>query len=117
MSKWYILKDKIPVEATLMQWAEWESIDESRKIVEKTNIGTIQVSTVFLGLDHSMSFQNPGPPVLFETMIFGGKEDSFQNKYCTWDEAVKGHKEACDIVLASLIEVDELREVVINHLN
>jgi len=47
------------------------------------------VSTVFLGLDHS--FEPDGPPVLWETMVFGGPEGDFQCRYATAVEARAGH--------------------------
>jgi hypothetical protein len=51
------------------------------------------VSTVFLGIDHNYSLE--GPPVLFETMIFvDGPLSEFQERYCTWEEAKRGHERA-----------------------
>jgi hypothetical protein len=35
------------------------------------------VSTVFLGTNHSFGFE---PPLLFETMIFGGRFDDYQTQ-------------------------------------
>lgn len=61
---------------------------EQDRIVSKTKIGEVEVSTVFLGLDHNFF---SGPPLLFETMIFGGPLDQEQERYTTWDEAVEGH--------------------------
>jgi hypothetical protein len=58
-------------------------------VVGKDTINDVDVSTVFLNLDHNHSGE--GPPILFETMIFGGKYDQYQWRYCTWDEAKKGH--------------------------
>lgn len=58
----------------------------------------VRVSTVFLGLNHAW---NDEEPVLFETMIFGGEHDQFQERYHTWTEAENGHKKA----LAMLFEV------------
>jgi hypothetical protein len=51
--------------------------------------GTIHVSTVFLGIDHGFG---EAAPVLFETMVFGGELDLFQDRYATWNEAVAGHR-------------------------
>ena len=51
----------------------------------------MEVSTVFLGLDHN-SYCG-GPPAIFETMVFGGEYDEYQERYSTWDEAELGHKE------------------------
>lgn len=49
----------------------------------------IEVSTVFLGIDHN--FSGKGAPVLFETMVFNGPLDQEQDRYCTEAEARKGH--------------------------
>lgn len=46
------------------------------------------LSTVFLGIDHSFS---GGTPVLFESMIFGGDLNESQERYTSWDEAEVGH--------------------------
>lgn len=53
-----------------------------------TEIRCIEVSTVFLGMDHGWG---DGPPILFETMVFGGPWDSDCERYCTWVEAEAGH--------------------------
>lgn len=49
-----------------------------------------EVSTVFLGVDHQ--FDPTLPPLLFETMIFGGPNDHERWRYGTWDEAAAGHE-------------------------
>jgi hypothetical protein len=69
------------------------------RIVAVDTIGDARVSTVFLGLDHNYSFE--GPPVLWETMIFGGEHDSYQTRYTSKDDAVKGHEEALRLVRGS----------------
>ena len=70
--------------------ASW--VDENR-IVAKTFIGEIEVSTVFLVLDHRFHDIDPGPPILFETIIFGGSLDKEETRYSTWKEAKAGHLE------------------------
>jgi hypothetical protein len=89
----YILNGHQPVkENDIFKWGKWyESAD--RKVAE-TFVGNVQVSTVFLGLDHAWG---GGEPILFETMIFGGKEDGFQQRYHTWEEAEVGHEEAVEL--------------------
>ena len=72
------------------EWAAWmETANRTigRDTIEVDGI-LVNVSTVFLGIDHSFGF---GQPVLFETMIFGGKHDQYQERYCTLEEAKIGH--------------------------
>jgi hypothetical protein len=84
----YILNGHRPIsEPDLMKWARW--FETADRHVARTMIGDVRVSTVFLGLDHS--FDPKGPPLLFETMVFGGPLDGEQDRYSTWQEAEKGH--------------------------
>ena len=86
----YILEGKVPKPCyDLAMWAE--SLGANRH-VNKTDLpNDIQISTVFLGMDHSFT---GGTPILFETMIFGGKHDQYQERYATYEEAERGHKRA-----------------------
>jgi hypothetical protein len=69
--------------------------------VARTQVSpNVYVSTVFLGLDHRWGKQ--GPPILFETMIFGGVEDQYQERYATWDEAEAGHAKAVALAQTAL---------------
>jgi hypothetical protein len=99
MGQLYILDGKTPV--PLFDTTKWGlQVD---KIIGKDQFGSVSVSTVFLGMDHSFG---GGSPVLFETMIFGGEHDQYQERYCTWDEAEKGHQIACDLVNKITIDRD-----------
>lgn len=89
--KW-ILDGHSAVPADLMAWAKW--FETANRTVEKTRNGNVEVSTVFLGIDHQFG---DGPPLIFETMIFGGPEDQYTDRCSTWDEAVKMHERACAI--------------------
>lgn len=89
----YILDGKTPVECDdILKWGEW--FETADRHVAKTEKDEIKVSTVFLGIDHSFG---DGPPLLFETMIFGGEHDKDMWRYSTWNEAEEGHKKACAI--------------------
>lgn len=93
--KKYILRDKIPVEIDeISEWGRWIEGLQNR-IVAKDMIGKVKVSTVFLGIDHGFG---DGPPILFETMIFGGEHDDYQERYSTWEQAEEGHKRAVRLV-------------------
>lgn len=93
MSKFYILDGKTPVQVSGVQ--EWATNYERNNSVARDTFGKVLVSTVFLGLDHSW---DGGKPLLFETMIFGGKHDQYQTRCSTWDEAIIQHEEACKLV-------------------
>ena len=83
----YILDDKHNLIAVdLIDWARW--FEKADRTVKKTNVGAVEISTVFLGLDNSFG---EGPPLFFETMIFGGKHDQDIKRYSTWQEAEEGH--------------------------
>ena len=88
----YVLDaDNRPVEADLMTWAQWWET-ASNRIVDWTQINSeVMVSTVFLGLDHR--FGGKGPPLLFETMIFGAGDEAQNDvwRYSSWDDAKTGH--------------------------
>lgn len=89
MNDEYILDGHKPVVCNdSMEWGQW--FKSANRHVAKTQISDdIDVSTVFLGLDHSFG---EGSPILFETMVFGGKFDQEMERYATWDEAEQGHK-------------------------
>jgi hypothetical protein len=66
--------------------------------VAATEVGEARVSTVFLGLDHN--FFGSGPPLLYETLVFGGSMDSEMRRYATRAEALVGHDEVVRLVQA-----------------
>lgn len=77
------------------EWRSWRQIGRVEipglRLWEWVMWDSISVSTVFLGLDHSWG---DGPPVVFETMIFGGPLDDDQWRYCTLADAKAGHRRA-----------------------
>jgi len=93
MNKLYILQDKVTIPChDLIKWADW--FGSADRVVAKELIGDVSVSTVFLGLDHNLEGGIKIDPILFETMIFGGEYDGYQEQYSTWEEALAGHEKA-----------------------
>ena len=95
--KYYALDadNNVVVLKNLFEWALWFEHNVNHRIVGMTQITSeVYVSTVFLGVDHS--WDDNGPPVLFETMIFGGPEEIDREmwRYTSWDDAEVGHKMA-----------------------
>lgn len=103
---------------TFREWAclfEADSLldgDESYRVVGWTEVGPYFVSTVWLGLDHSLGMH--GRPVIFESMVFAsevshaprdGLFGGFQyhasfdeRRYCTEEEALAGHAQLVEEV-------------------
>lgn len=104
MNRWryYVLdadgRTPVPAER-IEEWGRW--FDAAVIKVATDHIGPAVVSTVFMGLDTAWA----GPPLLFETMIFGGELHGRQRRYSTWDEAEAGHRRACDEVRRTLLKI------------
>jgi hypothetical protein len=95
-------------EPDLLKWAMWFGHSHQSRILQQDHIGDAFVSTVFLGLDHSFS---EGPPVLWETMIFGGEHSDWMRRYTSGDDAIAGHMEAVEMVKASQADLQELERM------
>ena len=97
MSDYYVLRGRrvVPVDGP-EAFERWDCGGNRR--VGDDRVGDVRVSTVFLGRDHQFGY---GPPLLFETMVFGGEHDDLQERYSTWDEAEAGHRRVCEMVGAS----------------
>lgn len=97
MTDKYILDEEgNPKPATLHEWASWFETAERR--VADTKVGETHISTVFLGLDHS--FGQSQKPLLWETMIFGGEHDGYQERYTSRADAEAGHAHAVSLAQA-----------------
>jgi hypothetical protein len=114
----YILDDDgnpVP-EPDLLKWVTWMETGIRRVNMTLTTRG--RVSTVFLGLDHRFRFLDDGPPLLFETMIFGEDghsewDESYCEMYSTREEAQLGHWVAVNMLLekgAQIVSTEPLVE-------
>ena len=79
--------------------AEWLTLFEhpTARQVALTERDDVMVSTVLLTIDHNWT--GNGPPIIFETMIFGGEHDQYQERYATKAEAEEGHDRAVSLAL------------------
>jgi hypothetical protein len=78
---------------------EWSAaFQQDDRTVARTNLGTRgELSTVYLGLDSSFG---DGPPLIFETMMFGGPMHALRlGRYSTEEQAKAGHQAALDALL------------------
>jgi hypothetical protein len=103
----YILDGHTPIRCTdLLAWGRWLETADDDRIVAQTTYDGARISTVFLGLDHAFVPTEPHVPILFETMIFGGEHDGYQQRYATWAEAEAGHAVAVAFVRADAQRTD-----------
>lgn len=118
--QYYILNENKEVVAVdnALEWAKM--FEENSRRVDWTAISEkdTEVSTVFLGLDHRFGGDEGELPVVFETMVFSGNPDlnGYQERYCTYDEAVKGHKTIVHFIKNN-IPLQEERKTFKLHLN
>lgn len=64
---------------------------DDKRVAEDT-VGKYWVSTVFLPFNYE--WDDKKPPLIFETMVFVGKDmstDSYQERYSTEEQAKAGH--------------------------
>lgn len=100
----YILHGTQPMlEPDRYRWSQWMK-HADRQVAHTEVCEGIEVSTVFLGLNHQ---HGEGPPLVFETLpfrhcspplvLYGGTTldreslDAFMERYSTWTEAEEGH--------------------------
>lgn len=91
--------NKDGTEATREEWVAMFEDAETRKVA----LSEVSVSTVFMGMDHR--FGGDGPPILWETMIFGGPHDGYQQRYSSVTAAIEGHAYAAALALGLEYEV------------
>lgn len=90
--EYYIERNGVPVPCDSMaQWARLTSGVLTRRVARDDGVVPgVDVSTVFLGIDHG--FGDDGtPPILYETLVFGGPLGGEMNRYATRPEALAGH--------------------------
>ena len=95
----YILDGHTPIlVADGLTWGRW--FETADRHVAWTQVGDVHVSTIFLGLDHNYGWE--GPPLLYETLVFGGALADAQARYATWEDAEHGHAAIVAAVRAAL---------------
>lgn len=93
--------------AETQRWGK--SMSDPRRILARTQVGALDVSTVFLGLDHN--FFSDGLPVLWETMTFGDDRDRMM-RYTSAAEALDGHRLLVESLRAGIdLDRDDPRQV------
>ena len=97
-------------EAALLAWAAevWGDDEKGRRVAFTEVAPGVEVSTVFLGIDHN--HWGDGPPVLFETMLFDDYSDGNAWRWSTWAEAEAGHAHVVAAVRQMQTLTPEMRQ-------
>ncbi len=82
--------------------------DDYRRVDNTVILHDVHVSTVHLGLDHAWGDNTP--PLIFESMVFGGNLDQACERYTTEAQAREGHAELVKRVLEEHKEFAALLE-------
>ena len=110
-SDFYKLVGMKIVPCSLEEWGEWMQRKPKERHIERSfffepDETRVMVSTVFLGMDHGFGplpgeDEDPLPPLLFETMVFGGWQDETQVRSYTLGEAKSVHYDLCKLIKVS----------------
>ena len=90
----YILDENgNPKAVDAVTWAD--SLEKADRKLAQDSIGSLRVSTVFLGVD--LNFSDKGPPILWETKVSDLPDDEeVVEQYSSRADALEGHKRICD---------------------
>lgn len=87
-------KDGSVSPCSVEEWAQDFEAERGGKRIRLDDVGRVRVSTIFFGVDTAVD----GPPLVFETMIFGGAHDRWTTKTSTQAEAEQAHATALAMV-------------------
>lgn len=111
-ARYYRLDGRTAVPCTFHEWAEM--LDSSLRHIAKDEIEGVEISTVFLGLDHN--WRRNGKPMIFETMTFSDSFGEIQLRCSTYMQAEEMHRTVVDLVRDSVGQADELAQDAIQRL-
>jgi hypothetical protein len=105
MSEWFdnMYFDRQGKPMGLWEWAAIMESGQDRHVADDM-VGLVRVSTVWLGLNHNWG---EGPPLIFETMVFGGVHDEDQWRYPTEAAALAGHDQVVTMVREAEEQIDK----------
>lgn len=68
---------------------QWVALYMAPRTVALTSSPRGKVSTIYMGLDLGFGY---GPPLIYESMVFGGDLDGLMDRYPTRAAALAGHE-------------------------
>jgi hypothetical protein len=91
-------ENKNAIPCSSKEWGDQREIMRRTKTkhVNDEMVDGKRVSTVWLGLNHAID--EKATPLIFETLVFEGKDEIYCERYSIWEEAEEGHKRAVEWV-------------------
>jgi hypothetical protein len=77
---------------------QWARLFEDERHIGDDKIDDVHVSTVYVGISLGLG----PPPLIFETMIFGGELEGHTWRYSSEREAREGHAHVLELVRAHI---------------
>lgn len=105
--RWYYLDENHDLKPCTCEADMMFSNGDHRRFVKLDATAHGEVSTVFLQLDHALGSTSP---VLYETLVFGGKLDGDGERYHTRSEAEAGHARYVRKVTRSQFDEDFMKK-------
>ncbi len=98
--RFYTLNGKVyePCPPEVAQ-AQWEDLSQL-VLLASTISEEVSVFTIFLGIDHRTD--QGGPPILFETLVVGGRWDGCYERYTSYETAETRHHQIVSEVHVTL---------------
>jgi hypothetical protein len=109
---WLKYHDREGREIPLLLWAALFEDDDYR-IVAETHVNMYRVSTCWFGHELGMGFLTGGPPLIFESMVFGPETRGHAydcRRYATEAQAKAGHEELVTVIRATAMTVEDMFE-------
>jgi hypothetical protein len=99
---YYFLVEHEIVPCDVFTWGQWHQM--ANCVLFRDRIGGILVSTIFFGLNRRSKPNDP--PLIFETMVFGGDFGDYQERYATYSEAEAGHRRILAMVDDGILDAE-----------
>lgn len=110
--KYYLLdENKIPYEVSLEEGLKLYDNPDMKIVKQNKFKNGVFVSTVFLGIDHGWFADKDNinyKPLLFETMIFEGEYNGYQERYTSYTDALEGHQKAINLIKSKTFKNDKV---------
>jgi len=89
---------RTPIPCQYWEWVHF--FENENRLLAEDRIGPYLISTYFVGMNERIL---PGrPPLIFESTLFINDTSFCEAKYSTYEQAMAGHKSACEVAMSKV---------------